>query len=132
VTYLLDVNALLALGFKVHVHYPCVSKWILANRANPDFKLATCAITELGFVRIACTSAAYATDISTAKFGLSELKAKEIVPFVFFGDSLGADQLPIWVQKSNQTTDGQLVELAKFWRQTRDLRCRDSRAELIP
>ena len=47
--YLLDVNALVALGFIHHEFHGRVAAWIKHNEF-PD--LATCSITELGFVRV--------------------------------------------------------------------------------
>ena len=47
--YLLDVNALVALGFVNHEFHARVVSWI---RAQNSPALATCSITELGFVRV--------------------------------------------------------------------------------
>ena len=44
-TYLLDVNALLALGHTAHVHHESVAAWV-ATLGREDV-LATCSITEL-------------------------------------------------------------------------------------
>lgn len=46
---LLDVNALIALGWSHHVHHEAVRKWFLGHA---DEGWATCPITELGFIRI--------------------------------------------------------------------------------
>jgi len=50
--YLLDVNGLVALGFLQHEFHERVASWVhtLASRGVPE--LATCSITELGFVRV--------------------------------------------------------------------------------
>ena len=45
---LLDVNALVALAWDIHVHHDAVSAW-LDERTSP---WATCPFTEAGFVRI--------------------------------------------------------------------------------
>jgi predicted nucleic acid-binding protein len=52
VKYLLDVNVLVALGFLQHEFHERVANWVhtLASRGIPE--LATCSITELGFVRV--------------------------------------------------------------------------------
>lgn len=47
--YLLDVNVLVALGFVNHEFHARVSHWIQSAR---PLQLATCAITELGFIRV--------------------------------------------------------------------------------
>jgi uncharacterized protein len=48
-TYLLDANALVALGFVNHEFHDRVVSWL---RAQNSSVLATCSITELGFVRV--------------------------------------------------------------------------------
>jgi uncharacterized protein len=112
VTYLLDVNALLALGYQGHVHHSKIGAWLQEGKADNQFRLATCSITELGFVRVATSSAALALDIATAKAALARLKSNSSVAFTFLTDNRGADALPLWVQKSSQTTDGHLLDLA--------------------
>jgi bifunctional DNA-binding transcriptional regulator/antitoxin component of YhaV-PrlF toxin-antitoxin module len=47
--YLLDVNALVALGFINHEFHSRVAHWV---RANNSPQLASCSITELGFLRV--------------------------------------------------------------------------------
>jgi len=49
-TYLLDVNALVALGFQQHEFHSRVVSWL--SQAKQPFLLAICSITELGFARI--------------------------------------------------------------------------------
>jgi uncharacterized protein len=59
--YLLDVNALLAYHYATHVHHARVRNWIYRQQdeiGRRNVTLATCAITELGFVRIAGQKAA--------------------------------------------------------------------------
>jgi predicted nucleic acid-binding protein len=110
--YLLDVNTLLALGYAGHTHHARVEQWLhlLQTDDVTEIKLATCAITELGFVRIASGKAGMSGDLDTAKAELHQLKA--LKTFVFLDDALGVDRLPDWVRKSAQTTDGHLLELA--------------------
>ena len=55
-TYLLDVNALVALGFVNHEFHDRVVSWL---RAQNSLVLATCSITELGFVRVLVQAPAY-------------------------------------------------------------------------
>jgi predicted nucleic acid-binding protein len=54
--YPLDVNALVALGFIHHEFHDRVAEWIKAQQLP---ELATCSITELGFVRILSQAPAY-------------------------------------------------------------------------
>jgi predicted nucleic acid-binding protein len=111
-TYLLDVNALLALGYALHVHHDHAEAWIAQLQTGGIPSLATCAITELGFVRVASGAVAHSVDVATAKLELAQLKQSAVVSFKFLNDELAADRLPAWVTKSGQTTDGHLVALA--------------------
>jgi predicted nucleic acid-binding protein len=110
--YLLDVNVLLAMCYEEHAHYARVQGWRSLARAVAarPLRLATCAITELGFVRIASGSTKLAPSVSAAQTDLRKLTADS--EFLFVGDELRALQLPPWVRSSAHTTDGHLVELA--------------------
>ncbi len=52
--YLLDVNALIALGIAHHAEHARVAHWVRGLRGD---RLATCPITEIGFVRGTCGAA---------------------------------------------------------------------------
>jgi len=47
-TYLLDVNAIVALAVLNHEFHQRVARWVQSSRPQ----LATCSITEIGFVRV--------------------------------------------------------------------------------
>ena len=108
-TYLLDVNALLALAHSAHTQYERMQTWVAALRRGD--KLATCSITEVGFVRIA-PQARLSPDVSGARELLGRLMRSRKPTFVRLADDLGADSLPAWVKTPAQTTDGHLVALA--------------------
>jgi predicted nucleic acid-binding protein len=109
VTYLLDVNALLALGYVDHVHHGRVISWLASLRT--DDALATCSITELGFVRVA-PQARLCPDVATARDLLSQIRASLRPPFLRLADDLGADSLPGWADAPGFVTDGHLTALA--------------------
>lgn len=111
--YLLDINVLLALSFRHHVHRELASRWLknLQNTERRSCSLATCAITELGFLRIASGGSNLALSLGHAKEELCRFKQRYRP--VFLGDELPGDVLPEWVTKSKQTTDGHLVALAR-------------------
>lgn len=108
--YLLDVNALIALGFTEHIFSVRVSTWAdsLMSQQVPEF--ATTPISELGFVRI--LSQAYGTHAEDARDLLNELKNVSLIKFTFIPDDQGVSHLPGWVKTAKQTTDGHLAQLA--------------------
>ena len=107
--YLLDVNALLALAHSAHVHHVRTERWVAALRRID--RLATCSITELGFVRVA-PQARLSPDVPAACDLLALLRRARRPKFVRLSDNLGVDSLPPWVRVPAQTTDGHLVALA--------------------
>jgi predicted nucleic acid-binding protein len=62
--YLLDVNALVALGFLNHEFHARVARWIQSSR---PLQLASCSITELGFVRVLSQATAYGFTVAHAR-----------------------------------------------------------------
>jgi predicted nucleic acid-binding protein len=115
VIYLLDVSVLLAMAYPKHIHHLRAMDWLCdSNRRRPFDTLATCSITELGFVRIAGNNNVdMAKTVATAREDLARLKEAWIT--IFLADSLNADHLPPWVTRSKHVTDGHLVSLAKAW-----------------
>jgi predicted nucleic acid-binding protein len=113
VRYLLDVNALLALALLEHEFHPRVANWVegLAARGVPE--LATCSITELGFVRVLGQVQQYGSSIAQARELLLHLKDSKGIRCTFIPDDRDISYLPKWVRTPKQTTDGHLAELAK-------------------
>lgn len=74
--------------------------------------LGTCAITELGFVRVS-VQAGLQPDISAARLALAKMKASSLVGIELWTDTLGMDRLPVYVRKPAELTDGHLLELAR-------------------
>jgi uncharacterized protein len=107
VTYLLDVNVLIALGISQHQFHVRVSQW--AN-SHADSGLLTCSITEIGFLRIVGRAPIYAVDVAQAKALLTSLKAS--VPLRCIADANDIGFLPAWVNRPGQITDGHLAQLA--------------------
>jgi predicted nucleic acid-binding protein len=110
-TYLLDVNALLALGFQQHEFHHRVASWVA--RARQPLLLATCSISELGFVRVLAQAPAYGLTILQARTLLMRLKKADAPLFTFVTDSHDASHLPAWVKTGRQITDGHLAQLAR-------------------
>jgi predicted nucleic acid-binding protein len=112
VRYLLDVNALLALGLESHQFHRRVALWLLRVRPQPNSELATCSITELGFVRVLSQVPSYGYRVNEAQSLLARVKARSIVGFSFMPDDQDLSDMPKWVKSHNQLTDGHLVQLA--------------------
>jgi predicted nucleic acid-binding protein len=109
-TFLLDVNALVALGFAHHEFHDRVARWI---KAQGFPALATCSITELGFVRVLSQAPVYGFTVAEARDALLRLKRSKILPFAFVSDDHDISHLPVWAKTPKQTTDGHLVRLAE-------------------
>jgi predicted nucleic acid-binding protein len=109
-TYLLDVNALVALGFGNHEFHGRVASWV---RALPNPKLATCSISELGFLRVLAQAPAYGLTITQGRTLLLRLKRADAFRSNFIADNHELSHLPTWVKTPRQITDGHLAELAR-------------------
>jgi predicted nucleic acid-binding protein len=107
--FLLDMNALVALGFIHHEFHDRVAAWVMDSKSV----ILTSSITELGFVRVLAQAPSYGVSVSDARALLSRLKRNKVCPFSFVPDGQDITKLPLWVKSSKQTTDGHLVELAR-------------------
>jgi uncharacterized protein len=111
--FLLDVNALVALGYGPHEFHERVSLWIERSRRKAKLELATCSITELGFARVLSSAGPYQSTVLQAKALLLHLKRSEKLSFVFLDDAHDISRLPGWVFAPRQITDGHLLSLAR-------------------
>lgn len=106
-TYLLDVNALIALGLTHRADHARVARWVRSRKGDT---LASCSITEIGFVRISCGGAGLTPDAAVARHLLHRLKAAAGITLL--PDANGAANLPPWVLRPAQVTEGHLPSLA--------------------
>lgn len=111
--YLLDTNALVALGFLQHEFHDRVAHWVRALASKEVPELVTCSITELGFVRILAQAPQYGFTVAHARSLLFRLKAEKTLKFTFISDDHDVSHLPGWVKTAKQTTDGHLAQLGK-------------------
>ena len=111
-TYLLDVNALVAIGFLEHEFHVRAARWVRAL-AKEQSRLATCAISELGFLRVLVQSPSYQIEIAQGKELLAHLHSSAAPPCSFIADDVTVKELPLWVNSPCQLTDGHLVRLAR-------------------
>ena len=77
-TFLADVNVLLALAWSHHPDHGRARRW-WSGLALGD-ALATCAITELGFVRVSVQPAFGAADVAMARKAQSFMRSVNIIP----------------------------------------------------
>ena len=103
--FLLDVNALIALGYKQHIFHKRVSGWAAGK------SLATCSIAELGFVRILAQLPEVEIPVATLREMLVTMKRERRLKLI--SDSQSVVDLPAWVEKPGQITDGHLLALAQ-------------------
>jgi uncharacterized protein len=111
--HLLDANALLALVVLEHEFHARVASWVerLGTRGVPE--LATCSITELGFVRVLGQAQQYGSSVAQARELLLKVKNSGGMRWIFIPDDHDVSHLPRWVRTPKQTTDGHLAELAR-------------------
>ena len=104
-SYLLDVNVLIAIGYKKHEFHQRVTLW--AKGKN----LLTCSISEIGFVRVLSGLPEAEVTSALCRELLTKMKAEwkmQLLP-----DNRSAETLPEWVRGSKQVTDGHLLDLAQ-------------------
>ncbi|HEY6351883.1 MAG TPA: hypothetical protein VI636_21000, partial [Candidatus Angelobacter sp.] len=107
--YLLDVNALVALGFINHEFHDRLASWV---QSHNSIDLASCSITELGFVRVLAQAPAYGFTVTQARTLLLRLKEARSSPLTFIPDAHDVSHLPGWVRAPKQISDGHLSKLA--------------------
>ena len=107
--YLLDVNALVAFGIIDHAFHMRMIRWV---KSQNSAILASCSITELGFVRVASQTPTYGLTVAEARTELIRIKQLPELSWEFLADAQDISQLPPWVKSGPQTTDGHLVQLA--------------------
>ena len=112
--YLLDVNALIALGHRAHVHHRRVIRWY-AQIADLADALCTCSITELGFVRVA-VQVCLQKDVATARAALFQMKRSGRLRFDLLEDGLAAEEGPSFAGTPGRLADGHLLRLADHHR----------------
>jgi predicted nucleic acid-binding protein len=107
--YLLDVNALVALGIFHHLFHDRVNAWITSQQGA---HWLSCSITELGFARVIAQTPDYGFTVQQARTLLLSLKKNSNLMLSFIPDGNDISLLPAWVKTPKQTTDGHLLQLA--------------------
>jgi hypothetical protein len=126
VTYLLDVNSLVAWHHAASPHHSRFHAW--AARIGRTH-LQTCALAELGFLRVSMQVFGYTLGQASAE--LNRMK-QEIGGFI---EGAPSPKLPDWAVTAARTSDGYLVQLAAAHGMklaTLDAGIKDPVVELIP
>jgi predicted nucleic acid-binding protein len=111
--FLLDVSVLVSLGVRDHEFHDRAVRWLSKVAASGAPELATCAITELGFVRVIAQAPQYGFNVDQARRLLLQIKADAPAHFTFIPDDHDVSHLPESVKTPKQTTDGHLAQLAR-------------------
>ncbi len=111
--YLLDVNTLLALVVLEHEFHGRVTGWVKGLGTTGVPEMATCSITELGFVRVLGQAQQYGSSVAQARELLLKVKSSDGMRWIFVPDDRDISHLPRWVRTPKQTTDGHLAGLAR-------------------
>jgi predicted nucleic acid-binding protein len=112
VKYLLDVNVLVAWGWKEHFDHGRVAKWLAYERSKPDTEFLTSPIPELGFVRVSVQRAAGTVAVKEAWSALEGMLASLGQTHSFIPDAQRGSGLPVWCKVAAQTTEAHLLALA--------------------
>jgi len=103
-TYLLDVDFLLACGWGSHARHARARGWLERQAA-----FALCPLTELGFIRVSM-SAAYRASFADTQAALANITAREQARWL--SADLRVQRLPA-ITGHADVTDAYLVELAR-------------------
>lgn len=103
-SWLLDVNLLLACGWRTHRDHAAANAWLARQR-----RFATCAITELGFLRVSM-SPGYRASFGDAQAALAQITSLRGAAFLM--QDLPVARVPE-VASHADTTDAYLVALSR-------------------
>ena len=109
---LLDINLLLALAWPNHQHHAKAHQWFAANASRG---WATCAFTQLGFVRLS-SNPAYSRDAVSPQDAAALLRRWTAHKAHHFWSSPAADAPEIYLRAlgHKQVNDAWLVEVARL------------------
>jgi predicted nucleic acid-binding protein len=110
--YLLDVNVLLALAWPAHVDHVAASRWLAGKQKHSNSGVATCPLTELGFIRLSMQL--MRADFGSSVMLLKLLRESEKLNHEFWPETFSpAERLAEFsVQGHKQLNDFFLAELA--------------------
>ena len=111
---LLDVSVLVALAWENHQFHRAARNWLETHKGSG---WATCAITQLGFIRISCQSSIFGDNAKTPEQAKSLLAHYTVDKnHTFFSELPPVSECPeiSRIFGPNKVTDAYLVGLARF------------------
>ena len=112
-SHLLDVNVLVAWGWRDHTEHQRAARWIAHENAKTGVRFLTSPISQLGFVRVSVQRSAGAITVGDACELLAGMLAQLGGRHVFLADDCAVEGLPVWCKGAAQTTDAHLLALAQ-------------------
>lgn len=110
--YLLDVNVLVAWGWREHSDHSRVAQWIGHERNQSDTQFLTSPIPELGFIRVSVQRAAGAVAVKDVCAALDGMLTSLGKAHTVISDDQRGTNLPTWCKGAARTTDAYLLTLA--------------------
>lgn len=112
-SYLLDVNVLVAWGWTDHADHNRAVRWLADCKRTRGLMLMTSPIPELGFIRVSVQRAAGRISVKMAADVLRGMLGSLGAKHRFLADDLHCEKWPEWCTSAAHTTDGHLLLLAK-------------------
>jgi hypothetical protein len=112
VSFLLDVNVLVAWGWQDHVDHERTVHWIVTQKKSRGVDLVTSPIPEIGFVRVSVQRGLGRVTMSEAAAVLRSMLQSLGRRHRFLADDVSGTIWPEWCQRPGQTTNAHLARLA--------------------
>ena len=115
-TWLLDLNILVAWGWPDHPDHRRVCSWLRKALETDGVRLATTPVTQVGFVRVSGQRSHGRIDPATAGRTLRAMLKGLGTTHRFVHDDQNGYAWPAWCLSASRTTDAHLLALAKSHR----------------
>lgn len=113
-TFLFDVDLLVAMAWRSHAHHGAAQAWF-HREAGRAF--ATCPLTETGFIRISSNPMVVQASVTPKDAASMLRRIRSVAGHAFWPDDVVAADLPVFtdghVKGHRQVTDAYLVSLAR-------------------
>lgn len=111
-SYLLDVNVLVAWGWRDHLDHSRTASWIASQKIQRGVYLYTSPIPEIGFIRVSVQRAYGTVSVREASDVLRGMLDSLGKRHRFLPDDLNVSDWPLWCVTPSRTTDAHLFQLA--------------------